>query len=107
MHGGGFVEDFGRSAPDHRQAGGARILPEVADVLHQHLGLIHLAALGLDVGAVDAFDELVIEHRLHGTNRRKRLAQLVEHRALEDTGLLSGLYTIVTPHSPGTTTTTD
>src|SRR5579862_7682332 len=90
-----LMEDFRRSAPDHRQASSASILAEGADVLHQHLGLIHLGALGLHVGAGDALDELMIEYRLHGTDGRKGLAQLVEQGSLEDTGFLSGFETVV------------
>ena len=101
MHGGGLVMHFGRAAPDHRQARGAGRLLEVPDVLHQHLGLVHLGALGLDVGAVDALDVLGVEDRLHRLDCGERLPQLIEQRPVQNAGIGGGFVAVVFENVPG------
>src|ERR1035441_1856292 len=70
VHGGSLVIDLGGAAPDHGGACHAGALLELADVVHDHLGVLHLGTRGLDVGAFDALDEVLVEDGLHGLNRR-------------------------------------
>ena len=87
---GGAVEDFRRTAPDHDQAAGSAGLLEIGDVLHERLRLVHLGALGLDVGTVDAADVFGIEHGLHGLDRRERLLELGQQCGLQHLGVDGG-----------------
>ena len=50
----GAIEHLGRAAPDHHAARDAGALLELPDVVHQHLGLVHLGAGFFHIGAVDA-----------------------------------------------------
>ncbi len=96
MYGGCAMEHFGGSAPDHHQAAGAGGFAELRDVIHQRGRLVHLAALGLHVGPVDAADVFGIEHRFHRLDRRERFLQLREQRGLQHLGVdgsfVSGVF---------------
>ncbi len=101
MDGGGLVENLGGAAPDHGQAGGAGGFAEIADIVHQHFGVVHLGGLGLLVGAVDAAHEFVIEDGGHGLDGRERRAKFLEQRHFQHAGFLGGLVAVIGIDVPG------
>ena len=64
-----FQESFGRAAPNHYQALGARAFLKLLDVVHHLLGEIHLGFAFLHVGPAQAFYELLVEDCGHGRDR--------------------------------------
>ncbi len=90
MHRRGAMENFGGAAPDHHHAADTGRFAELRDVIDQRLRLVHLAALGLDVGTVDAADVFRIEHRLHRLDGRERFFQLREQGRLQHLGIDGG-----------------
>ncbi len=100
MHGAGAVEDLGRSAPDHDQAGSATGLAELLDVIHEHLRLIHLGAVLLDVRPINVPDVFMIEDRLHRPDGGERFLELIEQRAVEDAGVRGRLISRVLVNVP-------
>ena len=101
MHGRRFVKDFRRSAPDHHQARCAARFAEFTDVVHQHLGVLHLGALGFQVGSVDALDVFLIEDGGHGPDSFKRSADLLEQCFFEHASQLRGFVCILLENVPG------
>ena len=81
-----------------RAASGA--LLEVADVVHQHLGVIHLGAFRLQVGAVDALHVVAVEDRGHGLDLLERAAQAFDQRLVENAGMESGFVAVLFENVP-------
>ena len=79
----GFDERLGRAAPDHHQPVGAARLLEVADVLANLLGQLHLVLALLHVGAVELLDVVLVEDRLARLDRRQERLHLLQQRAIE------------------------
>jgi hypothetical protein len=100
MHGRSLVIHLGGSAPDHGGARHAGALLELADVVHDHLGMVHLGTLGLDVGTVDALDEVPVEDSLHGLDRRKGRLDLFEQGGFEHAGPGGGLVGVILENVP-------
>ena len=88
------------SAPDHGGPRHAGALLELADVVHDHLGVLHLGTRGLDVGALDALDEVLVEDGLHGLNGRERRFHLLEQGGFEDAGLGGGFPGVILENIP-------
>src|ERR1035441_7333675 len=100
VDGGSLVIDLGGAAPDHGGACHAGALLELADVVHDHLGVLHLGTRGLDVGALDALDEVLVEDRLHGQDRRERRLYLLEQGGFQDAGLGGGFVGVILENVP-------
>ena len=82
----GLDEDLGRRAPDDRRGGRSLLLGlEVADVLAQLLGEVALGLALLDVGAVDARDVVIVEHRRHRLDGREEIRDAARDAASSST----------------------
>ena len=75
-------------------------LLELPDVVHHHLGVVHLGCRRLDVGSVDALDVLLVEDRLHRLDRRQRLLQLFQQRHFQHARLDRGFVGVVFENVP-------
>ena len=97
---GRLVINLGGSAPDHGGARHAGALLELPDVVHDHLGMVHLGTLGLDVGPVDALHEVLVEDRLHRLDRRERRLHLLQQRGFQNARLHGRLVGVVLENVP-------
>ena len=93
-------EAFGRSTPDGNQAAGLAGFFEVADVLAELLGQVHLVLALLYVRPVDFLDVFVIEDGLHGSDGAEAAFDFVEQVALEDSGVAGGGVHVVFENIP-------
>ena len=100
VHGGSLVINLRGAAPNHGGARHAGALLELADVVHDHLGVLHLGTRGLDVGALDALDEVLVEDGFHGLNCRERCFYLLEQGGFEDPGLSGGFPRVILENVP-------
>ncbi len=76
------VKNFGRAAPDHHGARDTGAMLELADVLHQHLGLVHFRARFFQIGAADVAARIPDRRPPPSDAALERLAQLLEQRRL-------------------------
>ena len=60
-----------------------------------------LEPAGLHVGAVEALDEILVEHRLHRLDGRERFLELLEQRHIQHAGLDRGFVAVVLENVPG------
>ena len=77
MLGSGLLVRLGRRAPHHHRAGALVLVHEAADVLDELVRELALRA-ALDVRAFQPLHHVLVEHRRHGPNLRKRRLQLRE-----------------------------
>ena len=84
MHRRGPMKDFGGTAPNHCEARRSGTFLKVPDVVHQHLGVIHLGAFGLQIGAIDAAHIVAVEDGRHGFYFFERAAQAFNQSFLEN-----------------------
>src|SRR5580658_7167382 len=94
------VEDLSRSTPDHGQPGGAGMLFKPSDVVYQHLGVVHLRAFWLEVGAVDTLHIFSIENRRHRLNFLEWTAQAFYQRLVQDAGMQCGFVAVLIKNIP-------
>ena len=92
---GGLDVGLGRSAPHGDEATGAAGLSEIADVVAQLLGEIHLGLALLHVGPVDLLHVVVIEHGSARLNRREKRLQLLEQAVVEHARIGRGFVHVV------------
>ena len=92
--------DLGRSAPDHGEAADTFFFLKLADVVHDPLGVIHLAPAGHHVGAVEAFDEILFENRFHRLNRLQGRFDLFQQRHLQHACFDGGFVGVVLENIP-------
>ena len=101
----GLDEDLGRRAPDDHDAVALVLRLEVANVLPQLLGEIALGLSLLDVGAVNARDVLVVEHRRHRLDRssgNRRSARCPSPRARRLSSRRCSASSGIGSHAPNT-----
>src|SRR5580704_1903329 len=87
VNGAGLNEGLGRAAPDGNEAGGAGSLAELADIVADLLGEIHLGLALFNVGSIDFLDVVVIEDSGARRDLLQERLDLLEEIAVEDTGL--------------------
>src|SRR5579872_7472136 len=92
---GGLNKRLGRTAPHGDQPAGAARLFEVANVLAQLLGQIHLRLPFFNVWTVDLFDVIVIEYGRTWSDRRQERLELVEKTVVEHSGIRRGFEHVV------------
>ena len=100
MNGRGAMENFRGTAPDHGQPAGSGPFLELPDIVHQHLGMVHLGTLRLLIGAVDALHVLAVEDGRHGLDRRERLFAALEQRPFEHAGIHRRVVTVFLENIP-------
>jgi hypothetical protein len=100
MHLGRPMEDFGRTAPDHRQPGRPGVLLEPADVVHQHLGVIHLRAFRLEVRTIDALYIITVENRRHGLDLLQRTTQALDQWLIQYARMQCGFVAVLLEDIP-------
>jgi hypothetical protein len=97
---GRFDVGLRRTAPHRDQPARPARLPEVADVVAQLLGQIHLRLALLHVGAVDLLHVVVIEHGGARLHRGKKRLQLVEQPLVEHSGVRGRFVHVVFENVP-------
>jgi len=94
------MKNLGRAAPDHGETGRSGALLEVPDVVHQHLGMVHFGALGLQIGSVDAPHIVAVEDGRHGLDFFQRIAQAFNQRLFQHAGVERRFVTVLLENIP-------
>ncbi len=90
MHRPSFDEGLGRATPDHDQALGAAGLLEVADVVAQLLGQLHLVLALFHVGTVEPLHVILVEDSFARLDLGEKGLDLVQQRDLEHARVARG-----------------
>src|SRR5260221_9759315 len=96
----GLDEDLGGRAPADDEPVALVLRLELAQVLAQLFGEITLGLALLDVGAVNARDVLVLEHRRHGLDGLEKRGDRLEMPFLEDARLFCGGVEVCPERAP-------
>ena len=98
MHSGGLKENLRRSAPDDDHA--ADRLLERLNIGAKLVGQVHLVLAGLDIGAVQALDVVLVEDGRHGLDRFQIRPNLLELVLLQHLGVGGGFVDVVVEDVP-------